>query len=333
MTNQNGLELKEKFNFRKSVFEELADEKIVAIAKKGIKNSNCAAIEHLLEKYKPLVKNRANRYFLPGAERDDLIQEGMLGLWEAICGYNKEKNVPFSVFAELCVTRNIIDAVKNSTRKKHSPLNFYTSFNHSVYPDNKTWIKSEEIITLEEIISENGEELSLVEESIISKKEIDEIKRYLKETIFTELEFNAVKLRIEGASYKEIAKVLNRHVKSIDNALKRVREKMNRQLITKKKISSPIADENLIYQTKFAIKKNIMSRDEMILILQEHLNKKLLDKQETKVVRLYIKGKTFQKIANVLNCEKREIENIIYRIKRRKLNNSSKRKIRKKNKN
>src|SRR5512146_2212092 len=184
-------------------YNERADEDLVAIAKSG----DNLAMEYLLNKYKNFVRIKAKSYFLIGADREDIIQEGMIGLYKAIRDFRNDKLSSFRAFAELCVTRQIITAIKTATRQKHIPLNSYVSLNKPIYDEDSDR-------TLLDVIS--GSKITDPEELIISREEFDDIEEKMGE-ILSSLEWKVLMSYLEGKSYQEIAVDLKRHVKSIDN--------------------------------------------------------------------------------------------------------------------
>lgn len=197
-------------------YVDMSDEEIVELAQLG----NQFAIEFLVDKYKNFVRAKARAYFLIGADREDIIQEGMIGLFKAIRDYNGEKLTSFRAFAELCITRQIITAIKTATRQKHIPLNSYVSLNKPVYDE-------ESDRTLIDIITTN--KITNPEEIIISREEFIYIEKKMGE-ILSSLEWKVLMAYLEGKSYQEIALELKRHVKSIDNALQRVKRKLEKYL-------------------------------------------------------------------------------------------------------
>lgn len=199
-----------------SVFAGMMDEEIIEDAKTG----NTKALEHLINKYRGFVRAKARTYFLIGADREDIIQEGMIGLYKAIRDYREDKLSSFRAFAELCITRQIITAIKTATRQKHIPLNSYVSLNKPVFDD-------ESDRTLLDMISEDN--ISDPEELIINREELNGIETKMGE-ILSELEWEVLSLYLQGKSYQEIAEELKRHVKSIDNALQRVKRKLEKFL-------------------------------------------------------------------------------------------------------
>ncbi|TCQ00630.1 RNA polymerase sigma-30 (SigH) subunit [Serpentinicella alkaliphila] len=198
--------------------QEVLDETIVESAKGG----NNEALDLIITKYKNFVRAKARSYFLIGADREDIIQEGMIGLYKAIRDYRPDKLTSFRAFAELCITRQIITAIKTATRQKHIPLNSYVSLNKPIYDE-------ESDRTLLDIIS--GHKITDPEELIICREELLSMEDKIGE-ILSDLELKVLMLYLQGRSYQEIAKDLRRHVKSIDNALQRVKRKLERYLET-----------------------------------------------------------------------------------------------------
>ena len=189
---------------------------IVLKASKGDK----IALEYIIKKYKNFVKAKAKSYFLIGADKEDIIQEGMIGLYKAVRDFDASKTNSFKGFADICITRQIITAIKTATRQKHRPLNSYISLNKPVYDE-----ESER--TLLDIIA-----TSIVtdpEELIISKEELKHIESKMNE-LLSDLELQVVEYYLNGKSYQYIADKLKRDVKSIDNALQRVKRKLEKHL-------------------------------------------------------------------------------------------------------
>ena len=189
---------------------------IVLKASKGDK----IALEYIIKKYKNFVKAKAKSYFLIGADKEDIIQEGMIGLYKAIRDFDGNKTNSFKCFADICITRQIITAIKTATRQKHIPLNSYVSFNKPIYDE-----ESER--TLLDIIATSI--VSDPEELIISKEELKHIESKINE-LLSELEQEVLELYLNGKSYQYIADRLQRDVKSIDNALQRVKRKLEKHL-------------------------------------------------------------------------------------------------------
>lgn len=192
------------------------DEEIIRDAKAG----DDQALEFLINKYKSFVRAKARTYFLIGADREDIIQEGMIGLYKAIRDFRGDKLSSFRAFAELCITRQIITAIKTATRQKHIPLNSYVSLNKPIFDE-------ESDRTLLDVISE--ENVSDPEEMMINREEFAGIELKMGE-ILSSLEWEVLSNYLQGRSYQEIAVDLDRHVKSIDNALQRVKRKLEKYL-------------------------------------------------------------------------------------------------------
>lgn len=198
-------------------FEAMTDEEIVAeirVAEDDI------ALDYLINKYRNFVRAKARSYFLIGADREDIIQEGMIGLYKAIRDFRNDKLSSFRAFAELCVTRQIITAIKTATRQKHIPLNSYVSLNKPIYDEDSDR-------TLLDVLS--GSRVSDPEEMVISREEFIDIEAKMGQ-ILSDLEWKVLMAYLDGKSYQEIALDLERHVKSIDNALQRVKRKLERYL-------------------------------------------------------------------------------------------------------
>ncbi len=197
-------------------YESMLDEELVISAKDDDKE----ALEYLINKYKNFVRAKARSYFLIGADREDIVQEGMIGLYKAIRDFKNDKLSSFRAFAELCITRQIITAIKTATRQKHIPLNSYISLNKPIYDE-------ESDRTLLDILT--SVKITDPEELIISKEELCSIETKISE-ILSDLESEVLMSYLQGKSYQEIAVDLDRHVKSIDNALQRVKRKLERFL-------------------------------------------------------------------------------------------------------
>jgi len=199
-----------------SVYDSLTDEEVVERAHQG----DDRALEYLIDKYKYFVRSKAKAYFLIGADKEDIIQEGMIGLYKSIRDFREDKLTSFRAFAELCVTRQIITAIKTATRQKHIPLNSYISLDKPMYEE-----ESER--TLMDIIG--GQKVTDPEQLIIHQEEYNAIESKISR-LLSELEREVLMLYLDGRSYQEIAQDLKRHVKSIDNALQRVKRKLEKYL-------------------------------------------------------------------------------------------------------
>ncbi|MCL2874346.1 MAG: RNA polymerase sporulation sigma factor SigH [Defluviitaleaceae bacterium] len=196
------------------VYNNLTDEQIIALTKTGDKH----ALDFLLDKHKKLVKQKARAYFIMGADGDDIIQEGMIGLYKAVNDYDDQKKVPFISFAGLCIERQILTAIKNAARQKHSPLNSYISLSADDFD-------AESELFLSSI---TGKYISSPEEMIINRETKKIIETNI-EKVLSKMERNAISLYLNGASYEEIANALGKGEKAVDNAIQRVRRKMSEQ--------------------------------------------------------------------------------------------------------
>ena len=197
-------------------YESMTDEQVVRLAQ-GADNQ---ALEYLLNKYKNFVRTKARSYFLIGADHEDIVQEGMIGLYKSIRDYREEKLSSFRAFAELCITRQIITAIKTATRQKHIPLNSYISLNKPIYEEDSDR-------TLLDVITEEG--MSNPEEMIIDREDLSLIEGKIGQML-SDLEKDVLVRYMEGKSYVEIAGEMHRHVKSIDNALQRIKRKLLKYL-------------------------------------------------------------------------------------------------------
>ena len=201
-------------------YAKLEDEGMVLLGRSGDKN----ATEFLTNKYKSLVKAKAKTYFLIGADREDVVQEGMIGLYKATRDYQRDKSMAFKTFAELCITRQMITAVKNATRQKHIPLNTYVSLNRRVYDDDSE--KTYYDMISDKIILDP-------EQLLITKEEVSGIENKMGE-ILSPFEWEVLSLYLNDKSYTEIANQLNKPVKSVDNALQRVKKKVEKHVFRNK---------------------------------------------------------------------------------------------------
>ncbi|MFD2925252.1 RNA polymerase sporulation sigma factor SigH [Halobacillus naozhouensis] len=196
--------------------DKLDDELIIERINKG----QIQALDYLINKYKNFVRAKARTYFLIGADREDIVQEGMIGLYKAIRDYQEDKLSSFKAFAELCVTRQIITAIKTATRQKHIPLNSYVSLDKPIFDE-------ESDRTLLDVIA--GSKAIDPQELIVNKEKFGDMEEKISE-LLSELEQKVLALYLDGQSYQEISVELKRHVKSIDNALQRVKRKLERYL-------------------------------------------------------------------------------------------------------
>ena len=192
-------------------FQSMSDEEVVVLAQQG----DGQALAYLLNKYKNFVRSKARSYFLIGADHEDIVQEGMIGLYKSIRDFQPDRLASFRSFAELCVKRQIITAIKAATRQKHVPLNSYVSLNKPLYDE-------ESDRTLLDVIEGR---VTNPEDLYISQEDLSRIQKQITE-ILSDLERQVLDAFIDGKSYQEIAELLGRHVKSIDNALQRVKRKL-----------------------------------------------------------------------------------------------------------
>ena len=193
-------------------YDNIADEDLIRIIKSGDKQ----ALNYLIDKYKELVNIKVSKYFMIGAEKEDIIQEGLIGLFKAIKSYDLDKQNSFKTFANLCIERQLITAIKTSNRQKHSPLNFYLSLNVSAYDNDET------DSSLIDIFNSN-----LIEDPLdtITKKEYYETVENTIDKHLSDFEKQVLSKYINGKSYVTIAQELNTPVKSIDNDIQRIRKK------------------------------------------------------------------------------------------------------------
>lgn len=196
--------------------DDIPDEELVECVHLG----DAEALEFMIHKYKSFVRGKARSYFLIGADREDIVQEGMIGLFKAIRDFRDDKLASFKAFAELCITRQIITAIKTATRQKHVPLNSYISLDKPIYDEDSDR-------TLMDVIG--GVRVADPEELIIHQEEFSDIEYKMAE-LLSDLERSVLMLYLDGRSYQEIAVDLCRHVKSIDNALQRVKRKLEKYL-------------------------------------------------------------------------------------------------------
>ncbi len=197
-------------------FQHFDDNELVLLVQDG----NTQALEFLIYKYKSFVRAKAKTYFLVGADHEDIAQEGMIGLYKAIRDFQADKLSSFRGFAELCITRQIITAIKTATRQKHMPLNSYISLDKPIYDED-----SERTLldVLEATIAMDPQEL------LVNRERYGEMESKLAE-LLSSLERKVLLLYLEGKTYQEISSDLNRHAKSIDNALQRVKRKLEKYL-------------------------------------------------------------------------------------------------------
>lgn len=204
--------------FQNEDFENLDDNTII----KKIKSGDKQALNYLLDKYTEIVNMKSGKYFIVGAEKEDIMQEGLIGLFKAIKSFDPEKQSSFKTFANLCVERQLQTAIKSSMRQKHMPLNSYLSFNISAYDEN------DDTSLLEVFETENTAEDPL---DIVTKKEYyDFVEERIEETL-SDFEKQVLHRYTNGESYTEIAEKLDSPVKSVDNAIQRIRKKTIKNIL------------------------------------------------------------------------------------------------------
>ena len=211
MQNKNIYYATDKYN-------NLEDEEIIV----EIQNGNEQALTYLLNKYKPLVNNKVGKYFIIGAEKEDIIQEGMIGLYKAIKSFDQEKQNKFKTFANICIERQLITAIKTSTRQKHMPLNSCISLNTSAY--------SNEDDGVELLETYNNKTMEDPLETMMKNEYYKEIKQSITSSL-SKFERQVLDRLILGESYEVIAKRFDTPVKSIDNAIQRIRKKANNKIL------------------------------------------------------------------------------------------------------
>ena len=198
-------------------YEALTDEELI----ERIRMGDSDAEDVLYIRYKQVVRSKARTYFLVGADREDIIQEGMIGLYKAVCDYEFGKQASFCAFAELCITRQIITAIKSATRKKHIPLNTYVSLSRPVYED------GDGERTLIDVLETTR--ISDPEEALIGRESYEAVARDI-ENALSKLEREALSLYLQGLSYQQIAAAMGRSTKCVDNAIQRVKKKLEERL-------------------------------------------------------------------------------------------------------
>jgi len=196
-------------------FASFSDEDLAVLAQQG----DDKALDFLLSKYFVYVRSKSLSYYIVGADRDDIIQEGMIGLFKAVRDFSSERGVSFRTFADVCVTRQIITAVKNASRQKHAPLNFYVSLNKPMSDDD------DDSSTIADILQQ---EKNMSPEEILIKKEDADILGSEMNRLLSDFELEVLSLYLRGNSYSDIAKLIGRDPKSVDNALQRIKKKFEK---------------------------------------------------------------------------------------------------------
>ena len=211
MQNKNIYYATDKYN-------NLEDEEIIV----EIQNGNEQALTYLLNKYKPLVNNKVGKYFIIGAEKEDIIQEGMIGLYKAIKSFDQEKQNKFKTFAKIFIERQLITAIKTSNRQKHMPLNSCISLNTSAY--------SNEDDGVELLETYNNKTFEDPLETMMKKEYYKEIEKAITESL-SKFEKQVLDRLVLGESYEVIANRFDTPVKSVDNAIQRIRKKANNKML------------------------------------------------------------------------------------------------------
>ena len=205
---------KNMFSINENEYTQMTDEKLI----ENIKNDDCIALNCLMKRYNDVVNMKANKFFMVGAEKDDIVQEGMIGLYKAVKSFDTTKQNSFKTFANMCIERQLITAVKNSNRQKHIPLNSSVSLNAAAYDDNEDVDKIDvlDIKTLDD-----------PSEIIAEREYFESMENKIKEAL-SEFELQVLHEYEKGKSYADIAIKLNAKVKSVDTAIQRIRKKANK---------------------------------------------------------------------------------------------------------
>ena len=205
---------KDVFSINYNQYEEMTDEKLI----ENIELNDTKALECLIKRYDDVVNMKANKFFMIGAERDDMVQEGMIGLYKAVKSFNSEKQNSFRTFANLCIERQLITAVKNSNRQKHIPLNSSISLNAAAYDDNEDMDKMDVL---------DVKTLNDPSDIIADREYFENIENKIKENL-SDFELQVLYEYEKGKSYAAIAEKLNAKIKSVDTAIQRIRKKANK---------------------------------------------------------------------------------------------------------
>ena len=205
--------------------DELEDNDLV----QRVRDGEDQAVDVLLSRYRNFARSKARSYFLAGSEKEDVVQEGMIGLFKAIRDFDLAQDTPFRAFAELCISRQILTAIKTANRQKHQPLNSSISLDAPAYGDDDSDRSIGDHLVAQSVASDPVE-------MVISAQEIEAIRDSMSESL-TQLEGDVLRLYMDGKSYEEIAGALGNHVKSIDNALQRIKRKLQRHIEKRNSIS------------------------------------------------------------------------------------------------
>ena len=202
------------FSINENNYTQMTDEKLI----ENVKQEDQTALNCLIERYNDLVTMKANKFFMVGAEKEDMIQEGMIGLYKAIKSFDTEKQNSFKTFANMCVERQLITAVKNSNRQKHIPLNSSVSLNSAAYEDNEDMDKMDVL---------DIKMMNDPSDIIADREYFENMESIIKENL-SSFELQVLKEYEKGKSYAAIAEKLNAKVKSVDTAIQRIRKKANK---------------------------------------------------------------------------------------------------------
>ena len=202
------------FSINENEYTQMTDEKLI----ENIKQEDTKALDCLIERYNEVVSMKANRFFMVGAEKEDMIQEGMIGLYKAVKSFNNEKQNSFKTFANMCIERQLITAVKNSNRQKHIPLNSSISLNAAAYEDNEDMDKMDVI---------DFKTLNDPSDIIADREYFENMENKIKENL-SEFELQVLHEYEKGKTYAAIAEKLNAKIKSVDTAIQRIRKKANK---------------------------------------------------------------------------------------------------------
>ncbi|MBR1654422.1 MAG: RNA polymerase sporulation sigma factor SigH [Clostridia bacterium] len=211
MTNTN------LWQYTDEKYNKISDEETIKLIKSGDKS----ALDFIMNKYKEVVNIKVSKYFIIGAEKEDIVQEGLIGLYKAIKNFDPEKENSFKTFANLCIERQLITAIKTSNRQKHMPLNSYLSLNMSAYEDDE----ADEVI---DVFDSNQIEDPL--DTITKREYYSEIENAIDKSL-SDFEKKVLNRFAKGESYVQIADKLNTPVKSVDNAIQRIRKKAIRNIV------------------------------------------------------------------------------------------------------
>ena len=202
------------FSINENKYTQMTDEKLI----ENIKNEDSKALDCLIERYNDVVTMKANRFFMVGAEKEDMIQEGMIGLYKAVKSFDLEKQNSFKTFANMCIERQLITAVKNSNRQKHIPLNSSISLNAAAYDDNEDMDKMDIL---------DVKALDDPSDIIADREYFESMENKIKENL-SDFELQVLYEYEKGKSYAAIAEKLNAKIKSVDTAIQRIRKKANK---------------------------------------------------------------------------------------------------------